>query len=90
MQHIQLCRHEPTGQSEHYSVDTFAQECLSGLQEQVQESVVMSVGMSTCSVGISSECGIATWDGTGVFNFIVSTEAEGKSRDSMGCRTCTL
>ncbi len=50
----------------------------------------MSAGMNTRSAGIGSERGVMTWDAVGVFNFVVSAEAEGESGDGMGCRTCIL
>ena len=55
-----------------------------------RKSVVMSVGVSTCLVGIGSKHSVTTWDAVGVFDFVVSTKAGGESGDGVACRTCTL
>jgi hypothetical protein len=46
-----------------------------------RKSVITSVGVSTCLVGISLERSVMTWDTAGVFNFIVSAEARGRRQE---------
>jgi hypothetical protein len=48
---------------------------LADCRSKCRKSIVMSVGVSTCLAEISLECGVATWDGTGVFDFIISAKA---------------
>jgi len=55
-----------------------------------QRKHVASAGMSTCSAGMGSEHGIATWDTARVFVLVISAKAAGKSGDGASHKTFIL